>query len=268
MPRHGSTDKFLNLYSAVQREPSHFSATGREHLLSNRHSSLPLLTQPSNYYLNGQFESMSPYHYARQPNGIQQNGSPITSSGSFLPYSAALQTRTGDDGAPIAAAGHHLDVPLQRNSRHIAEQNDLSHPYPAQNLSHSIDTITDPNYLHPSALSSSNLLNVNNLQSNCVDYTNELSPEFRAPLGYPHQRLISNHHNMVRRHRSLPPGSFQREYNLYPSGKHPLSDQVHQRSSSFKFPVSFYRVCIEHKANDFKRDLSNNLKSDLKASSI
>ena len=223
----------------MQREPPSLSFPGRDYLLPNRHSSLPLLSQPSNYYLDSQFESMSPYRYSRQLNGIYQS-SPITSSASLSPYSAGLQTRTGD-----TVIDHHLDLASHRNLRHPTEQNGLSNQYSGVNLSHTLEmNSTDAGYFRPSALNSNNPHNVTDI-SNDSDYLNELknelSPEFRNSLSYPHQRLISSHHNMVRRHRSLPPGSFQREFDLYPGAKYSLSDQVQQRSASLKFPVSFRR---------------------------
>lgn len=179
---------------------------------------------------------MSPYHYQQQPTDLQINGqtnSSITSStSSHSPYSnSALQTRANvaTNNCSVSSS-NRLNIPsisqhyYHRNQLN-ADQNCLTDVYSNNNLSN----LHSSNF-HPSSSKSNN---------NLIDYNEEnRSPfESRNPINYPHQRLLSNH-NMVRRHRSLPAGSFQREVNFYPHAKAPLPDQV-QRNSSFKFSVSF-----------------------------
>lgn len=225
----------------IQRDPN---SASRQFYLPGQQNSFHLSNH--SYYLNGgQFDSMmGPYqHYNQQPTNLQANGippnSPITSStSSQSPYSSALQTRSGDC----------TTIPHRRNSRHpIVDQNCLtSHHYSNNTHLHPNDAnTTNANYFHPSA-PNSNLHSVNsNIQhsnmhgsvnrNNLLDYNeeNRFIPDIRNQQpNYHHSDLVTNH-NMVRRHRSLPAGSFQQELNPHPFNKH-LNDQVYQRSASLK----------------------------------
>ena len=190
---------------------------------------------------------MSPYHhYNQQPSDLQINGihqqqlppqanqSSITNASSNSLYSSAFQTRASN-----CTTNQNLNIPFNRNQSQptIDQTHRLANNIYPNNLSHSFD-VYPTNYFHPSTLNNNNVNS--NVLANNFSEENSMPSELANPnfLNYPDQRLITNNHNMVRKHRSLPADSFNREVNFYPNNKYPPTDQVHSRSSSFKLPVS------------------------------
>lgn len=182
---------------------------------------------------------MSPCHYNQQQQSTDlqidniQNHSSITSSSSSPYPNTILQTRAGENCASdpsLSSNAYHI-----KNSHHSTDPNNLSNPYlHLSSLPHSIDVNTNCF----TSLNKGQHNQHNFLDSNEQNQSNEQEILRNSTMNYQNPYLLSNDHAMVRRHRSLPAGYFQKGFNHY-SNKH-IADPMHQRSASFKLPVGIF----------------------------
>lgn len=202
----------------------------------------------------GLFDSMSPYHYNQQSNDLQNNNgiqTPITTSVSSqstyysdLPINTSGRSTNDCIITQIQPKTHHRNQRQLNLDQNYFNNHAYSNTNNLQTHFHK-NNFNKTNYYHPSNLNGNlhgNLSNSAKMNGNFVDNNNEenqLMNDLRNQQNYSNQDLITNH-NIVRRHRSMPADSFQKELNLYPMNRSHLNEQIHQRSSSFKLPVSSF----------------------------